>query len=90
MEVAPLFDFGLGLFEHDIDYHGRRLEECISRMSKKPFGGGKPIIKHFDFSDIIDQVNVIKVKRDLLPNPLALEYLQYSLDFIGKELLLCD
>ena len=35
--LAPLFDFGLGLFEHDRRYEGRPFRECLKLMECKPF-----------------------------------------------------
>lgn len=35
--VPPLFDFGLGLFEHDLKYEDVPFRECLSLMNAKPF-----------------------------------------------------
>lgn len=35
--ISPLFDFGLGLFEHDRKYENLPLKQCISKMECKPF-----------------------------------------------------
>lgn len=35
--IPPLFDFGLGLFEHDRIYEGLPFRECIENMQCKPF-----------------------------------------------------
>lgn len=34
---APLFDFGLGLFEHDRKYEGVPFAKCLNKMESKPF-----------------------------------------------------
>ena len=34
---APLFDFGLGLFEHDRKYETISFQECLKKMECKPF-----------------------------------------------------
>lgn len=34
---APLFDFGLGMFEHDTQYEGMPLRTCYEYTSMKPF-----------------------------------------------------
>lgn len=36
--IAPLFDFGLGLFEHDLRYANLSLPQSIKAMRFKPFG----------------------------------------------------
>lgn len=36
-DLAPLFDFGLGMFEHDRRYEGHSYKECIQLMQCKPF-----------------------------------------------------
>ncbi len=36
-KLAPLFDFGLGLFEHDRKYEGEPLRRCIEMMQCQPF-----------------------------------------------------
>ena len=36
--IAPLFDFGLGLFEHDSIYDGKSLVDSIIAMRNKPYG----------------------------------------------------
>lgn len=35
--ICPLFDFGIGLFEHDKKYEGIELESCIRLIDGKPF-----------------------------------------------------
>lgn len=34
---APLFDFGLGMFEHDSKYKAMAYQECIAQLNGKPF-----------------------------------------------------
>ena len=36
-KLAPLFDFGLGLFEHDRRYESEPFRECLQLMESKPF-----------------------------------------------------
>lgn len=35
--ISPLFDFGLGLFEHDLKYEHVAFRECLALMYSKPF-----------------------------------------------------
>lgn len=36
-KIAPLFDFGLGMFEHSSIYNGKSLNQAIDLMQAKPF-----------------------------------------------------
>ena len=84
--IAPLFDCGLGLFEHDIDYIGRNLKD----WSKKPFGSWHDALNYFDSVHGYSSLKNITVPYNLIPSKLAKEYLQLSLKNLGKELVLCD
>lgn len=93
--TAPLFDFGLGLFEHDARYTGLDLAHSIKAMRFKPFG--------------IDQMKVYKTacevfQRDLegmplnieglyFPSKKALDYFQYccfqiDIDLQGEGIII--
>lgn len=45
--LAPLFDFGLGLFEHDRKYEGLPFRECLKMMNFKPFHKEGDDVIHF-------------------------------------------
>ncbi|RKI29903.1 hypothetical protein D7V82_04865 [bacterium 1xD8-6] len=44
--MSPLFDFGLGLFEHDLKYEHIPFRKCLTLMYSKPF--------HIDNQKVID------------------------------------
>lgn len=89
-EIAPIFDSGLGLFEHDIDYFNRDLKDAIRIMSKKPFGSWEASLDYFKDNINEYSMNKIVIPKSLIPNKLGEEYLKYSLSYLGKELELCD
>lgn len=79
---AALFDFGLGLFEHDRRYNGKNYELAYQRTAGKPF--------HSDMFSILIALNRSKYKQlllgvvkqlnwdgidDLIPNTLAREHI---------------
>ena len=78
--VAPLFDFGLGLFEHDNVYNGHTLQEATSIMDGKPFHKdmSRPLAMLFNigFKDKLCRIcEGIKIPtRELFPNELGYEY----------------
>ena len=86
-EVAPLFDFGLGLFEHDMKYMTASLGICRYWMDGKPFSK--------DLRDPVDLVlnedydlccnianNVGKLDYELFPSKLAYDYFNESLSYL--------
>lgn len=89
-EVAPLFDFGLGLFEHDVYYKGLSIEQCIQKMSKKPFHDWNQALNYFAEITELPKKTTIQIPEKLLPNSLAEPYLRYSLKTLGMEVALCD
>ena len=70
---APLFDFGLGLFEHDLRYEGEPLRSCIHMMVSKPF--------HTDNQVVIDYLSDNGLSRPFLPETLDLS----SFEFPSKK-----
>jgi hypothetical protein len=62
--LAPLFDFGLGLFEHDRRYEGTSFRECVKMMECKPF--------YRDNCKVIDYINSRYPLEDYLPAQLDL------------------
>lgn len=89
-EIAPLFDFGLGLFEHDVFYKDLSLEQCISKMSKKPFHSWDKALDYFASAINLPKITDVKISRRLLPNSLSEPYLRYSFGKLGIEVCLCD
>lgn len=63
--LLPLFDFGLGLFEHDRRYEGEPLRSCLKMMECKPF--------HRNNCRVIDYIRNHYRLEDYLPPQLDLE-----------------
>lgn len=85
--VAPLFDFGLGLFEHDTKYLSASLNLCKYWMEGKPFSKNlrEPveIVLNEDYDlccNITTSIGVLS--EDLFPSKLAYEYFCESLDYL--------
>lgn len=81
--ICPLFDFGIGLFEHDNKYKDKPLHQCIAMMDGKPFDEdlSKPIqmIKNVDIDKVKNICcNIIIPNKDLFPNDLSYEYFQLA------------
>lgn len=89
-KVAPLFDFGLGLFEHDVYYKNLTLEQCITKMSKKPFHDWDAALNYFASVVVLPKQTSVQISKKLLPNLLAESYLCYSCKQLGIEVCLCD
>lgn len=92
IEIAPLFDFGIGLFEHDKKYLGKTLHESISLIDGKPFNNDlrKPVEMLFNIG-LKDKVysifKDIKVPdRILFPTDLSFEYFRYAYDYLFEEM----
>ena len=76
---APLFDFGLGLFEHDRRYEGLPFRDCIKKMQCKPFhADNQKVIDFLANQRMID--GMLPAEFDLtgveLPSPKAGSYLR--------------
>lgn len=90
--IAPLFDFGLGLFEHDLRYRGKQLNNAILLMEGKPFHNdlSKPVSMLLNTCHRDKVVRIIKgiriLHKDLYPNELGYEYYVKALSNI-KELI---
>lgn len=85
--VAPLFDFGLGLFEHDQCYQDLTLDEAIPEMVFQPFySHWGDTIGTFQtmFPDVVHGIlNDLDLNNVELPNIKSIEYLQRSAEFLG-------
>lgn len=62
--IPPLFDFGLGLFEHDLKYEHKPFRECVESMYFKPF--------HRKSQKVIDYVKQRYPLEEYLPKELDL------------------
>lgn len=79
-----LFDFGLGLFEHDIIYDGMTLEQARTKMTRLPFGDQREIIKYLG-NNKLNKCIILKDK--ILSNSLAKDYLQWACNALGLEVI---
>lgn len=77
--VAPLFDFGLGLFEHDNEYFGKTVQEAEKIALKKPFGNQLPLIEWLEKEYNFKRPMKADVNDFIFPSKLAEEWLHYSL-----------
>lgn len=86
-KVAPLFDFGLGLFEHDLIYEGKPLDKCKSHMTGLPFNENlkSPVNMllntNFDFCKKVSE-NLTLPSRELFPTDNAYEYMRECIDYL--------
>ncbi|RKI43147.1 hypothetical protein D7V86_01380 [bacterium D16-51] len=62
--IPPLFDFGLGMFEHDLKYEHVPFRECLQMMYSKPF--------HADNQKVVDFIAKRYNLDDYLPKYLDL------------------
>lgn len=91
-KVAPLFDFGIGLFEHDMKYSNLNLCDAKKMMDGKPFD--RNLLKPFDM--IVNVFGVDKIQkickdisipdRLLFPSELAYSYFLESYDYMKERL----
>ncbi len=85
-KVAPLFDFGLGLFEHDKMYNNCDLQKALSLCTVKPFDRNpfKPVEMLLNIG-LIDKVTKVVAgirvpSKVLFPNELGYEYFNFALE----------
>ena len=89
-KVAPLFDFGLGLFEHDKKYSNLDLDNAILKMDGKPFNKSllQPVemLIHSGYADYVKQIifGINIPERSLFPSELGMEYFEYALRTIRE------
>lgn len=84
-EKAILFDFGLGLFEHDICYKGLALAEAKKKMQMLPFGHWSKAIEYLSKLTAVPTGSV--VVKYLMPNELARDYIVEVLGHLGIEVI---
>ena len=87
--IAPLFDFGLGLFEHDRRYEGVPFRKCLSLMESKPFSPDNQEVIEF----LLNRYNLEKylpktldLSHCQIPSPKAGSYLLNRCKFLNIEL----
>lgn len=85
VEFSPIFDCGLGLFEHDILYNELSLSDSIKKMQHPTFGDWKKIDSKYFIHE-----GIYRVESSLLPNRLAKEYLRYSAKQLDMEVIICN
>jgi hypothetical protein len=90
-QISPLFDFGLGLFEHDRMYENMSLRTAISKsdfkpLSNKPFSVMFYLLKSQYRGYIINMVSKVRIPpRELFPNDQGYRWFQYALWTILEE-----
>lgn len=87
--MAPLFDFGLGLFEHDRIYEDRPFRECVKKMQCKPFSANNQklidwLSKQYDLRKFFH--GSLDLSRCEIPSPKAGSYLRNRCMALGIEL----
>ncbi len=75
MQVAPLFDFGMGLFEYDNVYAEKSLLEAEKIVSKKPFGNQLPLIRWLEDEYGFNRPTSASLDNFIFPNRLAEDWL---------------
>ena len=79
MQVSPLFDFGIGLFEHDNVYTEKSLMEAEKIALKKPFGDQLPLIKWLEDEYGFNRPTLASLDNFIFPNKLAEDWLRQAL-----------
>ena len=87
-EFCPLFDFGLGLFEHDKKYTNVSLTEALKSTDFKPLGRKPDVVIKFlvseGFGSYIHTLteNLHIPLKELFPNELGYEWFTHAYDVI--------
>lgn len=81
--LAPLFDFGIGMFEGSLKYKGKTYEQALLRVDGKPFATDLYSIlvalnRDKQTRDILQRVlpHSIDVQKKWIPNTLAEQHLE--------------
>ncbi|MCI9077566.1 MAG: hypothetical protein HFH68_01410 [Lachnospiraceae bacterium] len=77
--AAPLFDFGLGLFEHDNVYRDKTLVQAEKLALKKPFGNQLPLIEWLEKEYRFCRPASVNLNSFIFPNKLAEKWLHHVL-----------
>ena len=91
--LAPLFDFGLGMFEHSNVYIGRTLQQAIDLMQMKPFCANPIGIINWLKNNFSEKMysflpESFDVAGVVFPSPLAKEYFMWACSEL--EVGVCD
>lgn len=86
--VSPLFDFGLGLFEHDRKYEGESLRRCIDMMQSQPFSRNNQevidfIKENYNLTEYLP--NSLDFSKCEIPTPKAGSYIRNRCMSLGIE-----
>ncbi len=84
-KLYPLFDFGLGLFEHDYIYDELSLEQAIPKMNKQPFHDWNLVLNYFASCGCL-RTGKIDLTGYAIPSNLGRQYLKYSCRKVGIDL----
>ncbi len=88
-QIPPLFDFGLGLFEHDLKYEHVPFRECLKLMYSKPFHADNQkvinfVAKKYDLGQYLPKcLDLADVE---IPSPKAGSYLRNRCMELGINL----
>ena len=84
--LGPLFDFGLGLFEHDDKYEGKSFRTCLELMESKPFSADNELIMDYILKNWDPCIKHIDLGDCLIPSPKAGSYIRNRCMHLGIEL----
>ena len=88
---APIFDFGIGLFEHDIKYRNKSLSNCIELMEGRPFGPdllkSVEMVLNTDNYEFCKRIisNLHLLSRKAYPSDNAYAYSEYALSELKRR-----
>lgn len=90
--IAPLFDFGLGLFEHDCRYEQKPFNECLKMMQSKPFSTDNQEITDYVLARGAKHMlpKEINLSNCQIPSGRAEEYLRNRCEHLGIELVVTN
>lgn len=82
---APLFDFGLGMFETGTEYFGKSIEEAGKLVKQQPFGNWEESLEYL--SGLVNiELNDFKVSNKyVFPNKLGREYFEKIMQQLGVQ-----
>lgn len=88
-QLSPLFDFGLGLFEHDLKYDHVPFRQCLELMYSKPFDRDNQkvinfVSERYNLSDYLPKT--LDLSGTEIPSAKAGSYLRNRCMKLGIEL----
>ena len=84
--LGHLFDFGLGLFEHDDKYKNKPFRECLEIMEAKPFSTDNQLITDYILENWKIDCRKIDLRACKIPSDKAGSYLRNRCMHLGIEL----